>query len=102
MAVVLWNRGNTTQAILGRFVNMQFDGKALVRDCLAHRNLGMATGQISYNVSAHDVRVFVLTPVNDNGEVVSVEDEEWRAQWYGHGIKVPQSRAEWEARKQHQ
>ena len=116
MAVVLWNRGNTTAPILGRFVDMQLYGKASARDCTEHKDLGVFNGQITLNVSGHDVRVVVLTPVpaltsatnathatptHDTHATPIVRsfmsDSEWAARWKGHGIKIPQSRLVWEA-----
>tara|TARA_B110001452_G_scaffold251765_1_gene241093 strand:- start:1996 stop:3309 length:1314 start_codon:yes stop_codon:yes gene_type:complete len=106
VAVVLWNRGNGTQEILGRFVDMQLDGSAKVRDCIAHADLGVATGQVNLNVSAHDVRVLVLTPTPKVGEEettrrawTAADDAAWAARWKGHGIRRPQSRLAWEAAK---
>jgi alpha-galactosidase len=108
VAVVLWNRGNVTAEILGRFVDMQLDGKVSVRDCLAHKDLGVASGQINMNVSAHDVQVLVLTPTTDDGDVLPTpsgaeeateSDAAWAATWKGHGIAIPQSRLAWEAQK---
>ena len=81
VAVVLWNRGNSSASILGRFANMQLSGQARVRDCIAHRDLGVARGQIEHTVSAHDVGVYVLTPAS-----APASDAEWAARWRGHGI----------------
>uniref|UniRef100_A0A7S0IZT4 alpha-galactosidase n=1 Tax=Calcidiscus leptoporus TaxID=127549 RepID=A0A7S0IZT4_9EUKA len=120
VAVVLWNRGETMQEILGRFVNMQLEGSARVYDCLAHEDLGIASGQLVRNVSAHDVAVFVLTPTTGEHEDVgrrgdggrqqgvaggsrawtAAHDAAWAARWRGHGVAYPQSRLAWEAEKQ--
>jgi len=115
VAVVLWNRGNTTEEILARFVNLQLEGKATVRDCIAHKDLGVADGQITLNVSSHDVRVMVLTPTvptlatatasagtADEGVAAGSgadADVAWAAKWKDHGIKIPHSRVVWEAEK---
>ena len=99
VAVVMWNRGNTTEEILGRFVNFQLDGEAAVRDCIAHKELGVASSQITLNVSSHDVRVLVLTPTAAPTDVGDAADTVWAARWRHHGIKVPQSRIAWEAEK---
>ena len=52
VAVVFWNRGNGTQDILGRFVDMQLYGTASVRDAWNEADLGNATGQITATVPA--------------------------------------------------
>lgn len=92
VAVVLWNRGNTTATIMGRFVNMQLFGAASVRDCLAHKDLGIFHGQIERNVSGHDVEVMILTPSANQPR--RTPDNEWAARWAGHGIRSPRSLAE--------
>lgn len=103
VAVVLWNRGNGTNEILGRFVDMQFDGKASVRDVLHHKELGVVAEQLNLNVSSHDVQVLVLTPVAADGTALATDalpsDEAWAARWTGHGIRIPQSRVAREAAK---
>ena len=80
---------------------MQFEGKAAVRDVIAHKDLGVASGQVLHNVSAHDVAVLVLTPhaAVESAEGDASADAAWAARWKGHGIRHPQSRREWEARK---
>ena len=95
VGVVLWNRGEATSEILGRFVDMQFDGAAHVRDCIAHRDVGIATGQVVRNVSSHDVAVFVLTPITVvERSWTAADDAAWAAMWQGHGIRIPRSRLE--------
>ena len=107
-AVVFWNRGNTTSEILGRFVDFNFDhdGKAKARDALNHVDLpGLFSGQITMNVSAHDVAVVVLTPTSKDGQPLvasgSADDSDraWVERWRGHGIKIPTSRKLWEMDK---
>jgi len=103
VAVVLWNRGNGTNEILGRFVDMQFDGKASVRDVLHHKELGVVAEQLNLNVSSHDVQVLVLTPVAADGTALATDalpsEEAWATKWTGHGTRVPQSRVAREAVK---
>ena len=94
MAAVLRNRGNATQPILVRFSNLQIDGKtAAVRDVWAKAELGNATGQLTYDVAPHDVKLLVLTPFDDDADGERLDDARWAASWKGHGIRVPASRA---------
>ena len=62
---------------------------------IAREELGFAEGQIALNVSSHDVRVLVLTPV----EMEMRDDDIWVARWSGHGIRIPQSKLLAESRK---
>jgi hypothetical protein len=116
VACVLWNRGNVTMSFFGRFVDMQLYGKVAVRDAWTGKDMGVASGQITATVESHDVKVFVLTPVNSTTEVpllqerqergVTQAEEErrdaaWAASWKGHGIRIPQSRLKWEASDQY-
>ena len=116
VACVMWNRGNVTMSFFGRFVDMQLYGKVAVRDAWAGKDMGVASGQITATVDSHDVKVFVLTPVNSTTEVPLLQerlargasqaeetrrDAAWAAQWKGHGIRVPQSRLKWEASEQY-
>ena len=109
VACVLWNRGNTTMEFIGRFVDMQMFGKASVRDIWAGKELGVLDGQVTATVLSHDVALFILTPVNSSAAQqrqqpplpitaaeVAQRDAAWAAQWRGHGIKIPQSRLQWE------
>ena len=80
-----------------------------MRDCLAHAELGNATGQVNLTVAPHDVRVLVLTPLapstgggggGGGGGARGwgrAEDAAWAARWKGHGIRMPQSRLAREA-----
>ena len=49
-----------TAVIRARVRQHGLDGNVSVRDCIAHEDLGFASGQVNLNVSAHDVRVLVL------------------------------------------
>ena len=81
---------------------MQY-GKAAVRDAWNEKDLGVATGQITATVASHDIAVRVLTPMpGDDDEALppTVSDDDlWREQWRGHGIKYPASRREREREK---
>lgn len=104
VALVLWNRGEVAAPILARFVNLQlFSPKAAARDCLARTELGVFSGQVERNVSAHDVAVMVLTPAGEDGApldstaaAAAMDDRAWAERWRGHGIRVPLSRRLWE------
>ena len=91
--MVLWNRGNVTATIIGKFVAMQLESPAHVRDVWGGKELGVGANSVTATVPRHDVAMFVLTPVTPLGLARPAgADALWAKRWRGHAIRVPASR----------